>query len=507
MKKLFILLLIFFFIFEVKSQVSNTINLRSDSNKKGEKSEKIEQPRIILPPRILISLFENPGFPNNILRIEAKITNVSSKNSITLEHQSQKSQQVPKVEEISNGLKLTWNVNLIEGQNEFEIIAMNEFRSESKKFSIEYKKPKPPPQISSINPQGDPIETSKDSITISSEIKYVESVEDIILKRRDNKIFMPIKQEQIVNGLRLTWDITLNGGWNDFELIVHNSSGYQDSKNFRIINNSSSETGIQKWAVVVGISDYKYIDKGIRPLRYAHSDANSFYEFLKSPQGGAFPSSNMKLLINENATKANIERAINDFLKKAIEKDIVVIYFSSHGSTDPYNQKNYYFLTYDTEPEYMGSSAYLMDNLRDALNRHIKARNVLIFIDACHAAYPIEPQIAKRSETDDNRLVNKYILNLAQSESSTLIFSACEVNEYSQESERWGGGHGVFTWSLLRGAGGIADMDKNGIVTIGELIDFTETKVQRETNSQQHPVKSATKYDRNLPFSVIRTGK
>jgi hypothetical protein len=510
MKKIFILLIVLLFIPEVKSQVignegqSNTIKLKSESKKKNEETKKIELPEFVLLPRTTISLIENSDTTKDIIRIEAKITNIKSENEVTLKHQNEKSHQIPKVEKILNGFKFSWEINLTEGQNEFEIIAVNDTKSESKKFSIEYKKPQPPPQILNIDPHDNPTIVKENLIRISSEIKNVENAKYVFLKRADNKGFEPAKEEPSTNGLKLTWEVTLNEGQNEFELTAYNSSGGQDRRNFRIIYNPMM--GIQKWAVVIGISQYQHVDRGIVPLRYADADAKAFYDFLKSPNSGGFPTANMKLLMNEDATKANIERAINVFLAKAIEKDIVIIYFSGHGSPDPNNQKNLFFLTYDAEPDSMASSAYLMDNLRTALEKFVKAKRVLIFADACHSAAISDP-FGTRSTSEEKDLMVKYILNLAQSESSTLVFSASEVNEKSHESEKWGGGHGVFTWAILKGATGEADMDKNGVITIGELIDYTENLVQRETGSQQHPVRSSTKYDRNLPFSVVKVVK
>jgi uncharacterized caspase-like protein len=262
------------------------------------------------------------------------------------------------------------------------------------------------------------------------------------------------------------------------------------------------KSSIQRWAVVVGISQFKYTSKGITPLRYADADARSFYEFLKSPQGGAFPTSNMKLLLNKEATLANITEAINVFLAKAIEDDIVIIYFAGHGAPDPNNVKNMFLLTYDTDPSKMASSGYLMDDMKRAMERFIKARNVLVFTDACHSA-GVTGEYATRGKQDD-AIVNRYLINLAQSDNSTLIFTASEAAETSQESKNWGGGHGIFTWSMLEGMKGDADENKDGIITIGELIDYTQQKVKRETNSQQHPDKSSSKFDRNLPISVIK---
>ncbi len=259
---------------------------------------------------------------------------------------------------------------------------------------------------------------------------------------------------------------------------------------------------IQRWAVVVGISQYKHANKGISALRYADADAKAFYDFLKTPQGGAFPESNMKLLLNKNATLANLNEAVNVFLAQAIEEDIVIIYFAGHGSPDPTNSKNLFLLTYDTDPTKMASTGYLMEDLKKAMERYIKARNILIFADACHSA-GVTGTYATRGRSEE-MIINRYLLNLAQSENSSLIFTAAEASEKSQESSKWGGGHGVFTWALLEGMKGGADHNDDGIITIGELIDYTQEKVKRETNSQQHPDKSSTKFDRNLPISVIK---
>ncbi|MCH5373753.1 MAG: hypothetical protein JJ992_07235, partial [Planctomycetes bacterium] len=46
----------------------------------------------------------------------------------------------------------------------------------------------------------------------------------------------------------------------------------------------------------------------------------------------------------------NVRRAMFTFLKQAIREDLVVVYFSGHGASDPDRPKNLYMLTYDTDP-------------------------------------------------------------------------------------------------------------------------------------------------------------
>lgn len=57
-------------------------------------------------------------------------------------------------------------------------------------------------------------------------------------------------------------------------------------------------------AVVIGISDYE--NESISDLKYAHKDAVSFANWLKSPAGGSLPPDNILLHTNEKATNAQI---------------------------------------------------------------------------------------------------------------------------------------------------------------------------------------------------------
>ena len=71
--------------------------------------------------------------------------------------------------------------------------------------------------------------------------------------------------------------------------------------------------------------------------------------------------------------------------------------------------------------------------------------------------------------------------------SGRAVFTSSDINETSRESERWGGGHGVFTWALLEGLRGDADLNCDKIITADELFDFARQKVRAETKSKQNP--------------------
>jgi hypothetical protein len=263
--------------------------------------------------------------------------------------------------------------------------------------------------------------------------------------------------------------------------------------------NDSSVKG-QKWAVVVGIGNYKYAgDNQITNLRYADKDAKELAEFLKSPDGGGFD--HVYTLLNEEVTYQNLRYVLFDYLAQAIEEDLVLFFFAGHGAPDPKEPDNLYLLTYDTHPDRVSSTAFPMWDVETALQRYIKAEKVILLTDACHSA-GISGGVGLRGIEVRPNLTNKFLLKLARSR-GRISFTASEANEQSHESKKWGGGHGVFTYFLLEGLKGKADNDGDKIVSLGELVDYTSENVRRATNSQQHPDTSG-KFDRDLPLVIVK---
>jgi uncharacterized caspase-like protein len=130
-----------------------------------------------------------------------------------------------------------------------------------------------------------------------------------------------------------------------------------------------------------------------------------------------------------------------------------------------------------------------MWDIETALKRFIKARKVIVITDACHAGGVGQAfDVATRSSRGLTVVpISSSLLNLSQTTEGICIISASDDNQLSQESTQWGGGHGVFTFQLLEGLKGKADYNKDGIVTLGELIPFLSEQVRRETRNAQTP--------------------
>jgi uncharacterized caspase-like protein len=67
------------------------------------------------------------------------------------------------------------------------------------------------------------------------------------------------------------------------------------------------------------------------------------------------------------------------------------------------------------------------------------------------------------------------------------VLTSSDVGESSEESDRWGGGHGVFTWALINGLTGKADADGDHVVSADELFSYIRRVVALETGGRQNP--------------------
>jgi uncharacterized caspase-like protein len=239
------------------------------------------------------------------------------------------------------------------------------------------------------------------------------------------------------------------------------------------------------FAVVIGISQYDHFGSSISNLKYADRDAKSFLEFLKTPAGGGLTDDSVTLLLNEQATTANIRHALFTFLTAAQPQDTVVIYIAGHGAPDPHDPRNLYLITADTKPDDMGGTAFPMWQMQDVFERVLKANKVITVADTCHS-YGFSGARAADAGAKGSNLINQYMERYA-SKGQRAVITASDISESSYEDAQWGDGHGVFTYFLLRGLNGEADKNHDGVVTAGELFAYLQSAVPKATNGKQNP--------------------
>lgn len=189
-------------------------------------------------------------------------------------------------------------------------------------------------------------------------------------------------------------------------------------------------TPINKWAMVVGASDYKELGK----LNFAAKDAEAFANVLKERFG--FSREAIELLTDnpdstEKPTVDRIAAALDRQLADArlSQGDLFIFYFSGHGIGTP---KGDFLMPTDAtaaEAEKAGQ------NVKEIVEKFVKAglRNVLVIVDACRGG-------EKNEFGDDLRRLGK--------EANIAVMLSCEPGARSYEYPRLG--HGAFTSFLIK---------------------------------------------------------
>jgi tetratricopeptide (TPR) repeat protein len=230
-------------------------------------------------------------------------------------------------------------------------------------------------------------------------------------------------------------------------------------------------------ALVVGVSRYQRLPQSLW-LQYAHADATVFGQHLLSPRGGGLPAENLALLINEKATTAAIRNAFETFLKgRATKKDTVVLFLAAHGTAEA--GRGAYILTYDSDPQDLAATALPMADVQKLIQQELaNVGRVLAFVDVCRAG-----TIGAIRSASVNLAVDK--LGVAEGEIFGLM--ASRPREFSFEGPEFGGGHGAFSYYLLKALNGEADKDHNGVVDVNEVIKYVGDNVAQGTRDRQHP--------------------
>ena len=242
------------------------------------------------------------------------------------------------------------------------------------------------------------------------------------------------------------------------------------------------------YAVIVGISAYPKLPKE-RQLRFPERDAQSIYTALISPEGGNFKAENIKLLTGPKATLANIRQEIGVWLPSVAKgDDRVVIFFAGHGFI--YGGKAY-LAPVDFEAAKATTTGYPMDELGATIGAKIKAKWKILFTDACHSG-AISPE--------DTASLNHGLSSVAP---SMFSLTASRDRESSYESPELEGGHGVFTYYLVKGLEGEADASHDGIVTADELAEYVHTQVREKTSGAQNPTSDRGSYDPAMWLSYL----
>ncbi len=251
------------------------------------------------------------------------------------------------------------------------------------------------------------------------------------------------------------------------------------------------------YALVIGIGKYKNLGGAGQDLRFPESDAEAVSRVLISKEGGNIEPENVKKLIGKDATLANVRAALENWLPAvAQEQDRVIVYFAGHGLVA---DGRGYLAPYDVDVSNLAATAYPMDQLGNILSNKVKAKWKVLLTDACHSAKITAESTQQAVYNAVSKLPSKF-----------LTLNSSREQESSYEDPALATGYGVFSYFVIQGWMGNADVNpRDGIVTADELVEYVRREVKvyaRQRGSDQTPTEHGGDFpdDMLLGFSPQR---
>ena len=233
---------------------------------------------------------------------------------------------------------------------------------------------------------------------------------------------------------------------------------------------------VEIYACIIGIAAYTHMPS----LKYTDDDAYQIYAFLKSPEGGALKDENIRILIDDAATKSNVLYEMKNVSERADANDVILVYLSGHGLQGSYIPSD--FDGYNNNIPYSEILAIIDES---------SAKHKVCIADACHSG----SMYASKSIRSQG--LEAYYSNFNNLDGGTAFLTSSKSEEVSLEYS--GLRHGVFSHFLIEGLKGNADKDGNEVVTILELYNFIFKGVQQYTNYNQTPTLTGN-YNPNMPL-------
>jgi hypothetical protein len=227
----------------------------------------------------------------------------------------------------------------------------------------------------------------------------------------------------------------------------------------------------QTYLVSIGVGSYR--DPKLAPRRYAATDAETVAAYFQSL--GGVPSSNIRLLQNQKALRADVQEALFGWLPQHAAKDaVVIVYVSGQAMVTPTG--DILLALYDGGAT-DATRLYPLNDLESALAR-LKAKQIIFLFDG----------MVSRLRGDAKGKTTAPRWEIGGGNTVGLIGDEDLTKGLEDDQHR----HGLFTYYLLRGLRGEADTNRNGTVTFGELTGYVRQKVawaaKSQFNQEQRPL-------------------
>ncbi len=238
--------------------------------------------------------------------------------------------------------------------------------------------------------------------------------------------------------------------------------------------NLRSKKNKNRIALIIGIEEYENISNA----NYAKRDAEYFIDYVQ----GAFgvPQQNIKYFLNSNAEEKS-KFQIKTWLKKNVRNNTeIYVYFSGHGMALN-DGKELYLLTHDTITEFIDETALNRNEIFNDIAKY-DPKSVTAFLDTCYSG-------AGRADGEMLLAMAKGLVVVDEQQQKLpdnfTLFTAASAQESAWSLPE--AKHGTFSYFLMKGMEGNADINGDKKLTNGELRDYLLDNVGRYAQQQQTP--------------------
>jgi hypothetical protein len=281
-----------------------------------------------------------------------------------------------------------------------------------------------------------------------------------------------ISVSELATGLKQR--IALDAGENLIELVAYNGRKLVSSVPASIKvkwDGVSDHTAPPKlYVLAIGINEY-WDSKW--KLDFAVPDAREMVRVLQVAGKGRYEEVVTRLVTDDGATAAGIDRVVEELAPKVRPRDVLVLYVAAHGKVhnDPLtNAPRYYLIPHDLK--YEGEESYAKQGIdQDRILKWVDklgANKSLLIFDTCESAQLTKLQVASRGGAEYHTAIDHLIRATGR---ITLV--AESANKTAREG--WGN-HGVLTFAVLD-ALARGDKGGDGLVDVTELIQHVSPLV------------------------------
>ncbi|MBL8075910.1 MAG: hypothetical protein JNL29_16200 [Nitrospira sp.] len=225
-------------------------------------------------------------------------------------------------------------------------------------------------------------------------------------------------------------------------------------------------------AVIISIGVGHFRDEQVPAVRHASHDAAVMAEYVHTI--GNVPRERMRVLLDRQAPLAEVEETFERWLGKKVDAATDLYVFFSGRALVNGTSGAVSLMAYDGTPT-GPTGVYSLRRLQEAIQR-LPIRRAVLFFDVSLDPIP-GADLATIPRPDWESAISD-----ARKDVEMWMVGNRKLQEAQAHDQ---GKHGLFTYYLLRGLQGVADLNRDSIVTAGELCTYARNQVVQVTREQQ----------------------